>query len=101
MLTLYETSKFVALGCTCPAGEFDKLCKHKRALVTGDATFLPNTPEAKAQMEQFRVVLSEKGLLKIYLAFEEELSAIEKEEKKLKRRSNAIKKAYEKAFNGE
>lgn len=45
-VTFTGQNNLLTVFCTCPAGEWGKMCKHKRAFLKGDTSFLYNSTEA-------------------------------------------------------
>lgn len=51
LVSVEKTKNGIALYCDCPAGNLEKLCKHKLAIVTGDEKILFN-PGEKDSLKQ-------------------------------------------------
>jgi len=77
------------ITCGCQAGAMGQMCKHKVALIEGDASFAVSGHEAGWQEACEAVQAS--GIPTAYAAFIEEQDAIEKQMEVLKKQAKASK----------
>ena len=75
------------VSCTCQAGVFGKLCKHKTQLLQGDESMLQNQDEASLLVEILSwVKISEYAdLLAEHSAIKKEIEAAKRKEQKFRR----------------
>lgn len=96
---------FEALGgrmtveCSCKAGVLQQQCKHKRALVRGDATML-FAPEQADVLKQVVASPEAQPLVTAIAAEEAALSNVEAEKTRISATEKAIKTRMSKLFSG-
>ena len=84
----------VSIRCNCQAGMFGKLCKHKIALLRGEADMLANT-EQETELETLQKIISTTD----YPVLFQQIEQIETEIESAKRRITKIKKSIETLMN--
>ena len=96
-VTFTNTGTSLSVFCTCQAGIYGKLCKHKTQLLSGDASILHDPRDAPALREicqwvsdsEYETILTQYGVLK---------KEIKKEIEAAKRREQKYRKTIERAL---
>jgi uncharacterized Zn finger protein len=83
----------LSVFCTCPAGAWGKLCKHKTGLIENNAALLFDAEDAPALAKAHELVAST-SMLDVYQQFSERRKAIEAQQKKLKKELSDIKSGF-------
>lgn len=96
-----DESGHLRVFCHCPAGVLQQMCKHKMALIKGDRRML-HDPSEERLLLQVLDSTAYVGLQPRIAAYEQALSALERELDKLKARERDLKRdfARELTFGG-
>ena len=86
-VTLCDENGLISLNCTCPAGIYSMICKHRIALLGGDISNLFKKSDEKVVKE----FLNSVGVEKIDSLFIE-LREVEKELENLKKKKSKLQK---------
>jgi len=82
----------LAVSCSCKAGAYHKLCKHKTGLLNGDEAMLDN-PNEVAALREIREWLSQSsyaGLLAEYESVKKQTEEMKKKETRLRGRVERV-----------
>jgi len=93
VVTKHES--FFIVSCTCQAGIYGKICKHKTQLLAGDESMLFNPDDLSALTEIRSLIQSSEynALLKEYETIRKEIEVAKRKEQKFRRRiEDAMKK---------
>ena len=83
----------ITIHCDCRAGIFGKMCKHKLAVVTGDASMLVK-PDELSRLVEISSKIAEREIGQLMKIME----AARKDNELTKRKLNKARKAVEKAM---
>jgi uncharacterized Zn finger protein len=83
----------LSVFCTCPAGGWGKLCKHKTGLIENDEALLADE-EGIPALAKAREMIAGTSLLDTYQGFKERRKAIEAQQRKLKKELSNIKSGF-------
>jgi hypothetical protein len=83
----------LSVFCTCPAGGWGKLCKHKTGLIENDETLLAGE-EGISALAKAHELIGETSLLDVYHGFKERRKAIEAQQRKLKKELSDVKSGF-------
>lgn len=86
----------VTIFCDCKAGEWNKVCKHKTAIMTGDPTLLVKRTEAREEkLRRVAELIQRTDYAEILADLEESEEAM----KKAKNRKQTVKRHLEKRMS--
>jgi len=85
-VTFTNTGHSITVSCTCQAGIYGKLCKHKTKLLHGDVSILYDPSDAKALRKVVEWVRASdyETVLATYEAIKKEIEAVKQKEKNLR-----------------
>ena len=83
----------LSVFCTCPAGGWGKLCKHKTGLIENNKTLLADE-EGIPALAQAHELIAGTSLLDVYQSFKERRKSIESQQRKLKKELSDIKSGF-------
>jgi len=86
-VTLKNVNGIISLKCTCQAGMYGMICKHRTDLLNGDISSLLNLSDGKVVEEFLNSI--EKGKIENLFT---ELRDVEKEIEKLNKKKSQLKK---------
>lgn len=84
--------KKMAVTCDCPAGKWEKLCKHKVELISGDKDRLFNMGE-QAKFEELNLIIAN---IPYFTSVAQDIATSEKKIKQEKKKLKKIKSDFEK-----
>ena len=83
----------LSVFCTCPAGGWGKLCKHKTGLIENNDALLAGE-EGIPALTKAHELISKTSLLDVYQGFKERRKSIEAQQRKLKKELSDIKSGF-------
>jgi len=83
----------LSVFCTCPAGGWGKLCKHKTGLIENNETLLADE-EGIPALAQAHKLIAGTSLLDVYQNFKERRKSIEAQQRKLKKELSDMKSGF-------
>ena len=91
-VTFSNENGILSVSCSCKAGVYHKLCKHKTGLLNGDEAMLDNCNEVPAlrQIREWLRQSSYAGLLAEYESVKKQTDAMKERERKLRGRVEKI-----------
>ena len=83
----------LSVFCTCPAGGWGKLCKHKTGLIENNEALVAGD-EGIPALAKAHELIAKTSLLDVYQDFKERRKAIEAQQKKLKKELSDMKSGF-------
>ncbi|ABA89054.1 hypothetical protein Pcar_1813 [Syntrophotalea carbinolica DSM 2380] len=97
LVEVIRRNELLRVSCTCRAGELGQMCKHKNAILRGDASILVDQGDEEEMIHALQVV--NKTVIPAKLAdLDRRLNEIEKEKKRINSQFNAKAKELKKEF---
>ena len=91
---VFEITETIKVSCSCNAGIFGKLCRHKTGLLSGDSSLLYDLTEKPMLDELISFVTRSEyaNLIEEHLSAKKTIEAAKKHEKKVKQRTELFLK---------
>ena len=83
----------LSVFCTCPAGGWGKLCKHKTGLIENNEALLADE-EGIPALAQAHKLIAGTSLLDVYQNFKERRKSVEAQQRKLKKELSDMKSGF-------
>lgn len=90
---VFDNKTGISVHCSCHAGTSDHCCKHKTAVISGDASLLFDSSQ-NSSWSEVKKIFKESNLYDAYNDYLKQLHEIETEETKVKTKKKNLKAQF-------
>lgn len=90
---VFDNQTGISVHCSCQAGDSAQCCKHKTALISGDASLLFDSSQ-NSSWSEIKKIFKESNLYEAYNNYLKQLHEIETEENKVKTKKKNLKAQF-------
>lgn len=90
---VFDNKTGISVHCSCQAGDSGQCCKHKTAVISGDASLLFDSSQ-NSSWSEVKKIFKESNLYEAYNNYLKQLHEIETEENKVKTKKKNLKAQF-------